>query len=192
MNSDGKRKGSRLPAGPSEGAAPTEGSDNDLWVYVTRDVKPLVKNAAPPPRARSCHKGEVLHTAGCVGAGATDPAQEPRSRDIDRRTAQKLRRGDYPIDFVLDLHGLTQAAAHKKLLETAAFLYSSGKRCFLVITGKGRGESAGVLRQRVPGWLLEEGFKDVVLAVEPARPMHGGGGAFYVLLRRQRSKEGAC
>ena len=36
--------------------------------------------------------------------------------DLDRRSWLKLRRGNYPIDARLDLHGLTQAEAHERLI----------------------------------------------------------------------------
>jgi hypothetical protein len=37
--------------------------------------------------------------------------------DLDRRTWLKLRRGLYPLDARLDLHGLTQPEAHGRALK---------------------------------------------------------------------------
>ena len=62
-----------------------------------------------------------------------------------------------------------------------------GHRCLLVITGKGAGrESGGVLKTMVPRWLDEPVNRARVFAIQAARRQHGGAGAVYVLLRKQR------
>lgn len=62
---------------------------------------------------------------------------------------------------------------------------SAGKRCLLVITGKGLA-SGGILRDQVPRWLNQAPNRSRVLAFDYARPQHGGSGALYVLLKRRR------
>jgi DNA-nicking Smr family endonuclease len=60
-------------------------------------------------------------------------------------------------------------------------------RTVLVITGKGGfGDARGVLREAVPRWLNEGDLRPRVLSCAWAQPKHGGAGALYVLLRRQR------
>jgi DNA-nicking Smr family endonuclease len=113
----------------------------------------------PPPRA----------TTGKTGRG------------LDRRTAERLRRGELPIEARLDLHGLTQEEAHAALGRFLGRAHGAGQRCLLVITGKG-----AVLREAVPRWLAEGETRARILASSPAQPRHGGGGALYVLLRRIR------
>ncbi len=114
---------------------------------------------------------------------------------LDRRNAERLRRGKLPIDGRIDLHGMTQAEAHAALHRFVHASALSGRRCLLVITGKGLRENRsddiyapepGILRRMVPQWLREPGISTHVLAVETAARQHGGGGAYYVLLRRQR------
>jgi DNA-nicking Smr family endonuclease len=57
----------------------------------------------------------------------------------------------------------------------------------LVITGKGSvAEGGGVLRRQVPRWLAAGEHVRRLLRLEQAQPRHGGSGALYVLLRRQR------
>ncbi len=102
---------------------------------------------------------------------------------VDGRTQKRLFRGEVLVDRRIDLHGLTAARAERHLqqfVETAAY---EGCRCLLVITGKG----AGVLRSHVPNWLKQPPLSPHVLALAEARPKDGGGGAFYVLLRRKRN-----
>ncbi len=109
-----------------------------------------------------------------------------RATGIDRRSSERLHRGRLPIEGRLDLHGMTQAAAAERL---AAFIERSeaaGKRCLLVITGKGLA-SGGILRDQVPRWLNLPPNRGRVLAFDYARPQHGGSGALSVLLKRRRT-----
>jgi len=116
---------------------------------------------------------------------------------LDRRTSERLRKGQQPIEARLDLHGMKQTEAHAALYAFVTREARLGKRCLLIITGKGSRdrspdsvmpERSGVLRNLVPRWLRDPSLKGLVLAVQPALPRHGGGGALYVLLRRQRGK----
>src|SRR3546814_8216446 len=79
------------------------------------------------------------------------------SRDgLDGRKAERLSRGKLPIEASLDLHGLRQAEAHRRLEAFLAESQAAGKRCVLVVTGKGlHKEEGGVLRSAVPRWLNE-------------------------------------
>ena len=106
------------------------------------------------------------------------------------------------IEGRLDLHGLTQTEAHRALDGFIVAEHEAGKRCVLVITGKGGARfdrddggndtgwrpPAGVLRELTPRWLSAPGLRPRVVAWHPAQPRHGGAGALYVLLRRHRSK----
>lgn len=106
---------------------------------------------------------------------------------LDRRLADRLKRGRLPIEATLDLHGLTQQEAHGKVQGFIARAAERGLRTVLIVTGKGRlEEGGGVLRAALPRWLNEAPARALVLALAAARPEHGGTGALYVLLRRRR------
>lgn len=107
---------------------------------------------------------------------------------VDRRTMQRLRRGQIGIEARLDLHGLTQGEAHRALNAFLARCQTGGRRCVLVITGKGRtdDEASGVLRRAVPRWLDQAPNRARIITVQPAQRRHGGEGALYVLLRKPR------
>ncbi len=115
------------------------------------------------------------------------PAALDQFSGIDRANSERLKRGLHKIEARLDLHGMTQPEAHREL---AAFIGASrdaGRRCVLVITGRGLGPSGpGVLKSSVPRWLAEPELRRHVLAIAPAQPHHGGYGAIYLLLRRHR------
>jgi len=121
--------------------------------------------------------------------------RQPRAqgRGIDRRTMRRLERGDIQIESKIDLHGMNQGQARVALLEFIRRAYAQGQRCVLVITGKGNrggGASAlsepGVLKKNTPVWLHEGDMAAIVLSVVSAQRKHGGDGAYYVYLRRQR------
>jgi DNA-nicking Smr family endonuclease len=108
---------------------------------------------------------------------------------IDRRTARRIARGAIELDARLDLHGLTQAEAHRRLLQLLEDAQESGGRLVLVITGKGTlGGGGGALRRMLPGWLTSPRFRPLVAGFDEAHRNHGGAGAFYVRLRRARTK----
>jgi DNA-nicking Smr family endonuclease len=111
--------------------------------------------------------------------------QSPLDRfaGIDRATAERLKRGRYPVEARLDLHGMTQAEAHRALSGFVAASRSLGRRSVLVITGHGR-ISGGILKAAVPRWLAEPELRRHLLAITPAQPRDGGAGALHLLLRR--------
>ena len=161
-------------------AAPPH-SDRLLWREAMRSVTPLRHRAAapstPPPAQVEEERPNVP-----IQAPALD-----RFSGIDRANAERLKRGLHQIEARLDLHGMTQSEAHRALF---AFVHASrdaGLRCVLVITGRGFGPNGpGVLKSSVPRWLEQPVLRRQILAIAPAQPRHGGAGALYVLLRRQR------
>jgi DNA-nicking Smr family endonuclease len=105
---------------------------------------------------------------------------------IDRANAERLKRGLHRIEARLDLHGMTQAEAYRALSTFIRASRDAGRRCVLVITGRGLGQSRpGILKSSVPRWLEEPELRPHVLAIAPAQPHHGGPGATYLLLRRR-------
>ena len=102
---------------------------------------------------------------------------------VGRRTFRQLSRGRFSVQAEVDLHGMTVAEAREAL---TAFIESSlarGLSCVRVVHGKGLGSGlAGpVLKPKVDGWLRRW---DRVLAFVSAKPVDGGTGALYVLLKR--------
>lgn len=191
--------------GPDGPPADGEG----LWAYVTRTVRPLwreersladrVKSSAPEPSKRkktppavpvlAAHGPELflerlLHMRGRPVAPVAETAHP--GAGLDRKSDRRLKRGEMEIEARLDLHGHTRDEAHEMLRGFIAREAENGRRCVLVITGKGRGDGPGVLRAAVPQWLGEAPMRDDVLRFYPAQPHDGGAGALYVLLRRRR------
>jgi DNA-nicking Smr family endonuclease len=186
--------------------------DSDLWQAALRDVKPLRRrrpHAAPKPTPKPSAPISVAAPsapAAARPAAGTSPKAGPllpltglRSPGLDKASAERLKRGQYPIEARIDLHGMTQDDAHRMLGDFIARSARAGLRCVLVITGKGlrrledeqpggadsrRGE-VGILRNAAPRWLNEAPNRARILAFSAAQPRHGGSGALYVLLRRR-------
>lgn len=176
--------------------------DHELWEYVTRDVKPIMRQKQIErdekefkKSPKSVQKKSLKPQAYQLDSSEAVPRSVTQGRDVDRNTAQRFKKGLMPIDGRLDLHGMRQVEAYEALQRFIRSSYASGKRCVLVITGKGAGEDGrrdplksgqGVLKRKVPEWLEEEPFRDILLMSTQAQGQHGGSGALYVLLRRQR------
>lgn len=167
-----------------------------LWRTVLADVTPLPGRRPPvdddpPPAPESLPPAESQPQP---SPRPHLPRAHPHSHElthghtpgIDRRTADRMKRGEMAIDGRIDLHGLTQEAAHVALNGFIARSYAMGRRCLLVVTGKGTREGTGVLRRTVPHWLNDRPLRGVILAFAHAQPRDGGEGALYVLLKRQR------
>ena len=171
-------------------------SDEDriLWNVVARTVEPLKgKRPSAEPSTPEPAPDPVPAISSTPRLPSAAPAQperlQPRapSGAIDRVTHVKLAKGRLPLEARVDLHGLTQREAHALLLSFLHRAHAAGARHVLVITGKGSSTgSEGVLRRAVPEWLRTSAFKDLVSAHGDAARGHGGHGAIYIRLRRNR------
>lgn len=158
----------------------------EVWQTVTRSIKPLKKprravklespTTAPPPKPAT------------KTAPAWPPAEPvrrlpepPTIAPLSRREKQRLSRGHDAIDAKLDLHGHTQSEAHAALLRFLRRASAADMKLVLVITGK-----SGVLRRQVPMWLATPELRPLVISTGAAAIRHGGEGALYIRVRRER------
>ena len=113
---------------------------------------------------------------------------------MDRKSFTRMTRGKLTPDARIDLHGMTLSQAHPALTHFILSSHADGARLVLVITGKGRTSAVdgpiptprGVLRHQVPQWLRQGALGHAVMQISPAHIKHGGDGAYYVYLRKQR------
>lgn len=158
------------------------GSDATLWRRATCDVRPLTPRVQVASQSQSL-PGRRTPLSQPEEMAPPQPIAVDRFAGIDRANAERLKRGQHRIEARLDLHGFTQEEAHGALLRFIRTARASGRRCVLVITGRGR-QGGGVLKAAVPRWLDEPEFRPHLLAIAPAQPRDGGAGALYVMLRR--------
>jgi DNA-nicking Smr family endonuclease len=180
---------------------PRDPTEEELWARATAGARPVSAGSdlvAPPmprpPRGR----------AGYADLDAADEVQsmtrgEPRFEfapgdslvegavtGLDAAVVRRLRRGDYAVEGRLDLHGLTREAARGAVERFLRESRLGGKRCVLVVHGRGRHseDQLPVIKEALHGWLSAGRFGRQVLAFASAIPADGGAGALYVLLRR--------
>jgi DNA-nicking Smr family endonuclease len=164
--------------------------EGKLWSDITRSVAPLRRRRvlADPGHSPAPDKRGPLSAP--ARSAPTRPA--PQLEPFDCRLKQRLARGTAPIDARIDLHGKTQSAAYAQLLSFLRRAQAEGAKFVLVITGKGGasrddGSERGVLKRQVPHWLELPEFRGYVVGFERAHAGHGGAGALYVRIRRQKS-----
>lgn len=184
--------------------------DLELWRRVTErteklDLKslftPEIDAPTPAPPALRRAKNVVLGKPQLKPRRSTHdlipslPDQIQKAPvQMDQKAFGKLKRGKLKPEGRIDLHGMTLDRAHPALTRFILSAQKSGKRLVLVITGKGKQRDEGgsipvrygVLRHQVPQWLAMAPLAAAVLQVSQAHISHGGGGAYYVYLRRQR------
>ncbi|MDH5749586.1 MAG: Smr/MutS family protein, partial [Rhodospirillales bacterium] len=146
-------------------------------------IKPLSKTKQKKPPARAAPS--PAPSPPCRPLPDLAPGRIP---GLDKRTAQRLRRGRFEPEARLDLHGMTQDQAHRALANFLARAQDKGQRQVLIITGKGlqRDGTIGILRAAVPRWLNEAPNRERVLGYTPAQPRDGGEGALYLRLRKRK------
>ncbi|MBN8629268.1 MAG: Smr/MutS family protein [Rhodobacterales bacterium] len=182
----------------------------DLWRTVARTARPLhghpvplpdpVLPPDPPPLAPARPRlspfllGEKHHKPERRDLAPSLPelvGQAPLR--MDAGTHSRMTRGKLAPEARIDLHGMTLAEAHPELIRFILNAQSQGLRLVLVITGKGKRrddtgpipQRMGALRHQVPHWLHLPPLGPAVLQISEAHLKHGGGGAYYVYLRRR-------
>jgi len=181
-----------------------KGEDADdavLWQKIISQTTPLDKRyksrqiaKAAKPKAVKKHRDG--HSEKPV-RGAASPVNQATKRmakpaptlqpdvTIEHKARRRLSRGHLEIEARLDLHGMTAAQAKAVLTQ---FIYHSvgrGLTWVLVITGKGVA-GQGILRRELPLWCAQPPLSQSIVSFGPAAPSHGGDGAVYMRLRKQR------
>jgi DNA-nicking Smr family endonuclease len=151
----------------------------------------LPKRVAPAAPAQDPDQEARDHLMNLVEGGARfeviDDGKrlEGRRLDLVESTFKRLRRGEFPIDARLDLHGRRADEARDVLERFLREKRQRRDRVVLVIHGRGEHSPAGigVLRGEIAAWLSQGRASQHVAAFATAHDDEGGEGALYVLLR---------
>ena len=103
---------------------------------------------------------------------------------VDSSTWSRFRTGKLAAARTLDLHGHTAQGAFHALVSFLRTAHADRLRCVEVVTGRGNGETGGVIRREFPLWLNLPDIAPLVLAA--AHPHAANPGAVRLLLRRTR------
>jgi DNA-nicking Smr family endonuclease len=159
-------------------------ADLQLWAAYSQTLKllpgkkrlpvepepPPPAEPAPPPAAAA--KIKIRPQAKQVEIGSPPPG-------LDKSSWRKFRNGESRASRVLDLHGMTAAAAHQATLQFIQQSYASHFRVVEIITGKGE-----VLLRELPHWLNAPQLRPLILAL--AHPHAANTGSVRIMLRRVR------
>ncbi len=173
--------------------------DKKLFREAVADAVPLTHGRVtphrdpPPPRPlkREQDEQQVLDD---MLSGDIDPAELETGEELlysrpglQHSVLKKLRRGQYAVEAELDLHGLRVDEARQTLTAFLHHALDKHLKTVRIIHGKGHGSlhKQPVLKGKVNHWLRQ---RIEVLAFCSARPVDGGTGAIYVLLRREAKR----
>ena len=111
-----------------------------------------------------------------------DPALNYAAPGVGSDVVKKLRKGHWPVQDELDLHGMRRDQARDAIGDFLRRSTMRNHRCVCVIHGRGFGSRGQepVLKSMVHSWLVQ---KEEVVAFCQARSSEGGEGALMVLLR---------
>ena len=110
-----------------------------------------------------------------------------------------IKKGSFNIDKKIDFHGRSLLESEDLFNNTIIESYNSGQRCLLFVTGKGLYKSKnyeesdkpklyhGIIRSSFVEWASSIKFSKYILSFEQASIKHGGDGAFYVYLRKNKN-----
>ena len=177
--------------------------EKELWQEFSKTTEPLLHQSQSTQHARSKEKKKVntvnlrepenYFKGGTIRPSLVNKDYTSPTLNMDSKLHNKLRQGKLRPESKLDLHGLNLAQAQPILTKFVLNAHSRGLRLILIITGKGKNSEdndviprrKGILKEAVPNWLAMEPLSSKILQTTNAHVKHGGGGAFYIYLKRK-------
>lgn len=176
--------------------------DENFWLEAVKDVKQSDRSNTVPDKAVAKPRKPVVRTDKKAYLDKQDFSSNSKFLDdnefggIDNSTLTKFKREEFRPEAVLDLHGMTESKAFDAVEDFVAKSYNRGLRCIIIITGKGLPHpgddddifaTKGILHKSVPQWLNLPHLRAAILIYKHPSAKLGGGGALYILLRRNKN-----
>ncbi len=163
--------------------------DRAAWALYVRHVSPLdgvaLPDAPPEPAMTPLSASQVVPAVALPVVKRLSPLQiGAPPPGVDKATWNRFRAGKLSATRTLDLHGRTAQRAFFALQDFLGSAHAEKLRCVEVITGRGSGETGGVIRREFPLWLNAPELRPLVLAA--AHPHAANPGSVRLLLRRVR------
>ncbi len=167
-------------------------SDTDIAAFhqAVAGTKPLVQNkvrlakktksALAVPTKQQPKDSFDFSDGSEIAAVGSEEFIAYKQSGISDKTLRKLRKGQYNVEAILDLHGMSVEQARKAVGQFLQQCLQEKLRIVLIIHGKGQQSGMPILKNKLNHWLREI---NVVLAFCSANPSHGSRGAMYVLLK---------
>jgi len=178
-------------------------NNNDVFLKQMKGVIPIKKNnkikKEDPKTNHKSGKKNIVKQKNTNLPNSKIPIKNSEFflEKIDLKKA--IKKGSFHIDQKIDFHGRSLLESEEKFNNTIIESYNSGQRCLLFVTGKGLFKPKnyeqtekpklyhGVIRSSFVGWARSKKFSKYILSFEQASIEHGGDGAFYVYLRKNKN-----
>ena len=178
-------------------------NNNDVFLKQMKGVNPLKKNNRIKKEEqkinyKSGKKNTVKKQEVIIPYVSTVKKNSEFSLEkIDLKKG--IKKGSFHIDKKIDFHGKSLLESEEQFNNTIIESYNSGQRCLLFVTGKGLFKSKnyeesykpklyhGIIRASFIEWARSKKFSKYILSFEQASIEHGGDGAFYVYLRKNKN-----
>lgn len=175
---------------------PASISDDDARLFreAIGEVRRIEADTPPPALPKPAPRPRMFEADEAAVAGELldfdfDPAALEVGEELSYlrdgyppKLLRQLKRGQYSVGDVLDLHQMNAAAAQASIVDFLAEARQRDLRCVRIIHGKGlRSKAAGPVLKALTDRLLRR--RDDVVAFASARPAQGGTGAVVILLK---------
>ena len=178
-------------------------NNDDVFLKQMKGVSPIKKNnrikkEEPKTNYKSGKKNTVKKQEAITPNVSTVIKNSEFSLEkIDLKKG--IKKGSFHVDKKIDFHGKSLLESEEQFNNTIIESYNSGQRCLLFVTGKGLFKSKnyeesykpklyhGIIRASFIEWARSKKFSKYILSFEQASIEHGGDGAFYVYLRKNKN-----
>ena len=170
--------------------------DELFWQEVTKDIDKfpqtniIENNKELPPLEIKEHRQYAVKQDFTT---YSKNLEDMENGGIDKSTLNKFKKEEFKIEAVLDLHGYKEDDAFEKVEDFITRCYNKGKRCVIVVTGKGHLHQnediytpTGILKRQTPQWLNMPRIRSMILVFKNPSERLGGKGALYILLKRNK------
>ena len=154
-------------------------------------VEKVATSPAPPPKPPI--KAPPKRPVARPRPAAPAPRPVRFNSQLDSHWNRKLKAGQIAPDYTLDLHGHSLDAAYTRVIGGLDQARAMGARVVLVVAGRerpvdpaDRGTRRGAIRAKLLDWLAASHHADSISAIRKAHQRHGGAGALYLVLKRNR------
>ena len=179
-------------------------SDNDFFIRQMKGVSPIKKNnrieKKKPHIKNQLIQKKIIKKISNPPIKNAEFEDKNSKFDLEKINIKKnIRNKSYKIDKKIDFHGANLLESEEIFSNTITECYNGGLRCLLFVTGKGLNKTTnnyednspklyhGVIRRQFFSWVKSNKFARYILSYEKASAEHGGDGAFYVYLRKNKN-----
>jgi DNA-nicking Smr family endonuclease len=178
-------------------------NSDDVFLKQMRGVNPIKKNnrikKADPKTSYKSGKKNIIRQKKIITPNVST-AIKNKEFFLEKIDLKKgIKKGSFHIDKKIDFHGKSLLESEEQFNSTIIESYNSEKRCLLFVTGKGLFKPKnyeesykpklyhGIIRASFIEWARSKKFSKYILSFEQASIEHGGDGAFYVYLRKNKN-----